>query len=70
MSDFSEEDIWRAAEAMALVDEYDGCFETVREYEALEDWEQEAYGYPSGAYEDCDWWMKRAREAASVFRGF
>ncbi len=70
MSEYSEEDIWRAAEAMALVDEDDGCFEDVREWEAMEVWEQEAHGYPSNDYEQRDWWLKRAREAAYVFRGF
>jgi hypothetical protein len=61
----------RAAEAAALVDDHDGCFERIREWEAMEPWEQEAHGYPSDDYEAREYWIKRTRAvlAAAVQEG-
>lgn len=50
----------RAAEAAAFVDDYDGCFERVREWEAMEPWDKERE-YPSDDLESCAWWIKRTR---------
>ncbi|MBT2537229.1 hypothetical protein [Arthrobacter sp. ISL-69] len=65
---FSEASIWKAAEVAALVDDYDGCFERVREYEAMEEYEQEAHGYPGHDYEDRDYWLKRTRAVIAALR--
>ena len=50
------------AAVLAMVDEYDGCFERVAEWEALEQWERDAYpeNEPHTDREDCEWWLKRA----------
>jgi hypothetical protein len=58
----SNEAIEAAARAWAIHDETDGCFERVDEWEALEDWEREAYPdeYPGSDYEDCGDYRERA----------
>lgn len=56
------------AEKMALVDEYDGCFDRIREWEALPDWEREAHPdeRPHTDYEDREFWRKRADVALAL----
>jgi hypothetical protein len=66
---FNEAAVWKAAEVAALVDDHDGCFEHVREYEAMEPWEQEAHGYPSSDYEARDYWLKRTRAVIAALKG-
>lgn len=50
------------ARAMALVDDYDGCFERIDEWNALDQWERDAQPQeePASDYEDAEWWRKRA----------
>lgn len=58
-----------AAKAIAVTDEENDCFDVVAEFEAVTEDEggQEhyirAHGYPSGEYEDCEHYRKRARAA-------
>lgn len=67
----SDTDIDRAAEAAALLDDHDGCFERVREWEALEPWEREAQPgeYPHDDYESVQWWTKRTRAMLDALKG-
>lgn len=59
------------ARAMALTDDYDGCFERIDEWEALEQWEREANPEeePLTDREDAEWWLKRADSVLKVLRG-
>jgi hypothetical protein len=57
-----------AARAMAILDEYDGCFLELDSWNALEDWEREAHPESEPDEEECNYWRKIARaglEAAS-----
>src|SRR5690242_14055233 len=68
---FSSKAILRAAEAAAMTDDYDGCFERVRAWEATEQWEKDAYPmeYPFNDYEDCAVWLKRTRSIVAALKG-
>lgn len=57
-----------AARAAAIHGDYDGCFERVDQWNALEDWEKEAQSdeYPTTDIEDCEWWTSRARAALNA----
>lgn len=50
------------AAVLAMTGDYDGCFERVAEWEALEQWERDAdpENEPHSDREDCEWWLKRA----------
>lgn len=55
----------RMAEAAALYEDHDGCFERIRDWEALEEWEREAHpdNHPGSDYEDAAVWRGRIRAA-------
>lgn len=48
------------AHALAMCDDYDGCFERVDEWEATPEDERRDVEYPASDYEDCQWWLRRA----------
>lgn len=50
------------ARKLALVDDENGCFERVDEWEALEQWERDAQPQeePMSDREDCEYWLRRA----------
>ena len=58
-----DEAVEAAARAMAILDDYDGCFLEVDAWKALEDWERDAHpeNYPGMAIEDCAYWLKVAK---------
>lgn len=58
----------RMAEAAALHQDHDGCFERVREWEALEEWEREAHPgeRPHDDYEERELWRGRIRAALAA----
>lgn len=53
----------KAARVMALVDDRDGCFERIDEWERTPEDERRDDDYPGSDYEDAEWWRKRARAA-------
>jgi hypothetical protein len=59
------------ARFLALVDDYDGCFERIDEWEALPDWEKQAHPdeEPMSDREDAEWWLRRARALVAALRG-
>ncbi|MGW9020674.1 hypothetical protein ACWGOE_04220 [Leucobacter chromiiresistens] len=65
----TEEQIEAAARAMAMVEEYDGCFERISAWENSTQAERdcgEVEDVSSADYEDAEWWRKRARAALSA----
>lgn len=58
------------ARTLAMTDDYDGCFERIDEWEALEQWERDAQPQeaPSSELEDADFWMRRADAVLALFR--
>ncbi len=52
----------KTARTLAMVDDYDGCFERVDQWNALEQWERDAYPdeEPHSDREDCEFWLRRA----------
>ena len=66
--DTIEAEIEQMAEAMALAGDEDGCFERVKDWEALEQWEKDAHPdeRPHGDYEDCEYWRVKAGAAYAV----
>jgi hypothetical protein len=56
-------------EILALVDDYEGSHERVREWEASEQWEKDAHpdNEPFSDREDAEWWNKRADAAITWF---
>lgn len=55
----------RGARAAAILGDYDGCFERIDEWNALEQWERDAHpeNEPTTDYEDADFWRDRVRAA-------
>lgn len=51
----------RVARAMAIHDDYDGCFERADEWNATPEDERHDDNYPGMDLEDCEWWRARAR---------
>lgn len=56
------------ARALAICDDYDGCFERVDEWEATPEDERHDDNYPASDYEDCQWWLRRADAALELLR--
>lgn len=56
-------------EVLALVDDYDGCHERVRQWEATEQWEKDAHPdeEPFSDREDAESWNRRADAALAWF---
>lgn len=61
----SDEAVERAARAAAILGDYDGCFERIDEWNALQQWERDAHPdeEPLTEREDAEFWTSRSRVA-------
>ena len=59
------------ARVIALTDDYDGCFERIDDWEALEQWERDAHPdeEPISEREDAKFWLRRAESVLVLMRG-
>ena len=59
------------AKAQAIHGDYDGCFERIDEWWALEQWDREAHPqeFPDTDYEDAAAWVIRARAGLAALDG-
>lgn len=64
----NDERVEKIARVMALVDDYDGCFERIDEWEAQPDWEKEAHPEeePFSDREDAAFWIRRAQAVVAA----
>lgn len=64
----SDEMVEAGARASAIYQDYDGCFERLDAWAALEQWERDAHPEeePTGDAEDAQWWRDRVRVALTA----